>query len=237
MCIRDRAVEVAQGADEFGLVVRVPVVPVRGVQGDPQGVLGGETGPGLVERGVGLDGDRDGRGEDLEQERQGGPEPGHRGGPQLALGVCGDQLVQPARPLAPVGPGGVAGVGAHPELGLRFAGRLLPEQLGERGDGPPGVRADGVDELVHGGGPAPLLRWAGGPGRRAAPRGRCRRWASGQRPGIDPSRPVPPQGKRRRPVGSASGGGSVRERGSRMPGPSVFHSVPQSAGAGRDCES
>ncbi len=141
-----QAVELGEGADQFGLVVGVLVVAVRGVEGDAAALLVLVTGPGLGEVGVDLEGERGAGGEELEEEGQPGAEPGHGGGAEFALGVGVDDVGEGA----PAGAGGGAGVGAHPHLRLRFAGRLGPQQGRDRGGGSPGVGADGVVEAVHG---------------------------------------------------------------------------------------
>ncbi|MGX1120167.1 hypothetical protein RKD37_005530 [Streptomyces ambofaciens] len=140
-----QAVELGEGADQFGLVVGVLVVAVRGVHGDAPALLVLVTGPGLGEVGVDLEGERGPGGEELEEEGQPGAEPGHGGGAQFLLGVGVDDLGE----RAPAGAGGGAGVGSHPHLRLRFAGRLGPEEGRDRGGGTPGVGADGVVEAVH----------------------------------------------------------------------------------------
>ena len=171
-----QSLELAQRADHFGLVVGIAVAALGGVQRESEGVLGGEAGPGLVQRGVGLDGQRQARGEHLEQEGQARTEAGRARRAEFALGVGRDQLVQPSRTLAAVGAGRVAGVGAHPQLGLRLTGGLLPQQLGQGRERPPGVRADGVDEPVHARGPTPSLTGAA-PGRsESGSPGRARRY-------------------------------------------------------------
>ncbi len=147
-----QALEGGEGADELGLVVGVLVVAVRGVERDAAGLLVGVAGPGLLEVGVDLEGEGVGGGEELEQEGQARAEAPDGVGAELALGVGGDDVAQRERAGvgAAVDGGGGAGVVAHPQLGLGFAGGRGAEQLGDRGGGAPGVGAHGVEEAVHG---------------------------------------------------------------------------------------
>jgi hypothetical protein len=64
-----QTVELRERADQFGLVVGVLVVAVRGVDRDTATLLVLVTLPGLVEVGVHLEGEGSARGEDLQQER------------------------------------------------------------------------------------------------------------------------------------------------------------------------
>lgn len=87
-----QAVELGEGADQFGLVVGVLVVAVRGGDGDASALLVLVARPRLRQVGVDLEGQRGARGEQFEQERQAGPELGDRGGAELALRVGVDDL-------------------------------------------------------------------------------------------------------------------------------------------------
>ncbi|GAA1419386.1 hypothetical protein GCM10009601_16180 [Streptomyces thermospinosisporus] len=141
-----QAVELGERADQFRLVVGVLVVAVRGVHGNAAALLVLEAFPGLLQVGVDLEGEGCAGGEELEQERQAGAEPGDTGGAEFLLGGGVDDLGEGAAG----GAGGGAGVGAHPHLGLRFAGGFGAEEPRDGGGGTPGVGADGVLEAVHG---------------------------------------------------------------------------------------
>ena len=142
-----QAVELGERADQFGLVVGVLVVAVAGVHGDAAALLVLVTLLRLLQVGVHLEGERGAGGEDLEEEGQPGAELRHGRGAQLALGVGLDDLDE----RAALGARGCPRVRAHPHLRLRFAGRLGPQELRDRGGGAPGVGADGVVEAVHAG--------------------------------------------------------------------------------------
>lgn len=140
-----QAVELGEGADQFGLVVGVLVVAVRGVDRDAPALLVLVALPCLFEVGVHLEGEGGTGCEEFQEERQAGAEPGDGGAAEFLRRVLGDDLVERTAP----GARGCAGVGAHPHLRLRFAGRLHAEQPGDGGGGTPGVGADGVVEAVH----------------------------------------------------------------------------------------
>ena len=140
-----QAVEPGERADQFGLVVGVLVVALRGVHGDAAALLVLEAALRLVEGGVDLEGERGGRGEDLEEEGQPRAELREGGRTEFALRVGADDLGERAAP----GARGGAGVVAHPHLRLRLAARLGAEEFGDGCGGSPGVGADGVVEAVH----------------------------------------------------------------------------------------
>ncbi|CAM5708837.1 hypothetical protein SGRIM128S_09640 [Streptomyces griseomycini] len=141
-----QAVELGEGADQLGLVVGVLVVAVRGVEGDAAALLVRVALPGLVQVGVDLEGEGCAGGEELEEEGQARAELRDRRRAEFLLRVGVDDLGQ----CAARGARGGSGVGAHPHLRLRLAGRLGAEQPRDGGDGTPGVGADGVVEAVHG---------------------------------------------------------------------------------------
>ncbi len=100
-----QAVELGEGADQFGLVVGVLVIAVRGGDGDAAALLVLVTRLRLGPVGVDLEGQRGAGGEQLEQERQAGPELGDRGGAELALRVGVDDLGEGAPSGARGAPG------------------------------------------------------------------------------------------------------------------------------------
>jgi hypothetical protein len=87
-----QAVELGEGADQFGLVVGVLVVAVRGVHWDAAALLVRVALLGLFQIGVDLEGERGAGGEDLEEEGQAGAEPGDRGRAEFLLRVGVDDL-------------------------------------------------------------------------------------------------------------------------------------------------
>ncbi|GAA3224106.1 hypothetical protein GCM10020216_037510 [Nonomuraea helvata] len=157
-----QAVERGERADHLGLVRGVLVRARRVVDGDAPGVLVGEPGLGLRGGGVDLEGERTFDGQDLEQVGERGAEAGGGGLAEGGGGVVGDELVQRDAGDG----GGVAGVGAHPELGLGPAGGLGPEQVGERRDRAPVVGPDGGGQAHGRGGRREVGLWHGGGSNR-----------------------------------------------------------------------
>lgn len=88
----------------------------------------------LVQVGVDLEGEGGSGREQLEEEGEAGAEAGDGGGAELALRVCVDGFGEREFRLARRGGAADArwrsGVGAHPHLGLRFAGGRDAEQGG-----------------------------------------------------------------------------------------------------------
>jgi hypothetical protein len=152
-----QSVERGERTDQFGFVVGVLVVAVRGVDGDPASFLVGVPLLRLGEVRVDLERERCCGGEHLEEERQSRAELLHRRCAELGLGCGGEDVGQRlglrrrAGFLCAGDAGGRAGVGAHPQFGLRFAGGLGAEEFRDGGHGTPGIGAHGVGEAVHGG--------------------------------------------------------------------------------------
>jgi hypothetical protein len=119
--------EGGQRQQQLGLVERVLERAGRVLPRNAGGLLGGEAGLRLLHRRVGLQGQRLVGGEDLEQERQPGPEALDGGGAEQRLGIARDRLVQ--RPS--VGQhAGLVGMGTHPELGVRPLSRYgVPQEF------------------------------------------------------------------------------------------------------------
>ena len=144
-----RPVERRERADQFGLVVGVLVVAVRGVDRDAARLLVRVALLRLRQVGVHLEGERGAGGEDLEQERQPGPEGGDGRRAQLAFRVGGDR---PRRAPAPAPRSTREGAPGWAPIHISACGSpvgSVPSSCGDGGGGAPGVGADGVVEAVH----------------------------------------------------------------------------------------
>ncbi len=165
---RPEAAQTGEGgerADQFGLVVRVLVRTVRSVDRYAPGFLVRVPLARLLQVRVDLYGEGGSGGEQLQEEGEAGAEPGDGVRAQFALRVGFDGLGERDLRLAGGGGGagearGGSGVGAHPHLGLRFAGGRDAEQGGDGRGGSPGVGAHGVGQPVHG----VVLGWCGAGG-------------------------------------------------------------------------
>ena len=140
--------EGGERGDHFGFVVCIPVVALKGVERDTQFVFPAKSFPSLFEVGMGLDGQRQGRSQHLEQKGEAARKFLCYCGSECSRRVLGDQFGKRELPaLFEENRGGRLWMCPHPQLRLGFVRRGgFPEELGDGGPGAPGVVLNRVDQ-------------------------------------------------------------------------------------------